>query len=169
MPAGLSAALPTLTAFIAGQRMAGTHTATYHTRANHIFTHFAKSGSAGIDLYEDFVQPSLGLDMFVETWRRSPQMETYCRSAGFAYDSMNIETLQFLAADGSLAPFKYTQDHSKIAVTAANYTGETAYVCQGDINRMTSQWARGGGTLCWRFKPLYSALIASITSADACP
>ena len=39
----------------------------------------------------------------------------------------------------------------------------------GDINRMTSQRKRGGGTACVRDAALWAAMRAAVTDADACP
>lgn len=166
VPAGLAAALPSVTALVAGQRKAGMVVATLETTPGGVsFRMFAKSGSVNLDLYEDFVQPNLKVDLFVETWRRSPAMETYCRPA-YAYNSMNVENMTFTDASGSSVFFKYTVDHSKWAISTP--AGEIDWMCSGDINRMTSQWARGGGTICSANSGLRGALAASIVYADEC-
>ena len=64
-----------------------------------------------------------------------------------------------------------SRDHSKLAATApGSATGAYGNVtCVGDMNRMTSQWARGGGTVCaLDNEPLHSAMLASMTSVDSC-
>ena len=38
----------------------------------------------------------------------------------------------------------------------------------GDMNRMTSQWTRGGGTVCFRQGNIYTPLLGSVAGADAC-
>ena len=168
LPDGLQPSYPAMASLIAGKRSAGASVVTIPSSGGHNFTLFAKSGSWGLDVYEDLVQPALGVDFYWETWRRSPQMASYCRPA-YMFDSINVATLQFTSADGSAAPFKYTQDHSKWGV-AVNATGfQDEWSCIGDINRMTSQWARGGGTVCLRDAPqLYNRLVASVASVDGC-
>jgi deoxyribonuclease-2 len=108
IPEGLPSVLPVTTALVAGSRASGTFQGTLTTRLapQQDFQQFAKSGSTGLDLYEDVVQPALGLDMWVETWRRSPAMDTYCRDQGFAYDSINVNFLTMEDVSGNAAPFK---------------------------------------------------------------
>jgi hypothetical protein len=113
-------------------------------------------------------------------------------SVSDTYDSINVVDLQWTESDGSLYDFKYTQvrgacgappatlgrghsassptplqDHSKWGV-AINGTAQQHYVCIGDMNRMTSQWARGGGTVCFRQANIYKPFLGSIVGADAC-
>ncbi len=63
------------------------------------------------------------------------------------------------------------RDHSKVAVTApfsapGNYGNVS---CVGDMNRMTSQWVRGGGTVCALDQPaLHAALVATFSTVDEC-
>lgn len=167
VPAGLAAMYPTLTALLAGARTAGAGAHTIRSTANNIFTHYGKSGSWGKDIYEDLIQDALGVDMFVETWRRAPAMETYCRPS-YAHDSFNVATLHFTDAAGGDAEYKYTQDHSKVAL-AVNATSQQHWVCVGDNNRMTSQWSRGGGSVCFRHAATYAALSAMVLTVDPCP
>ena len=58
---------------------------------------------------------------------------------------------------------KYTQDHAKWGVSIGS-----SYSCIGDINRMQSQEGRGGGTMCFSYSKLHTALTDAITSTDAC-
>lgn len=37
-----------------------------------------------------------------------------------------------------------------------------------DNNRMTSQWARGGGAVCFRDTKLFAAVSASVVAVDGC-
>ncbi|PIO65012.1 hypothetical protein TELCIR_13339 [Teladorsagia circumcincta] len=46
---------------------------------------------------------------------------------------------------GATSEFKYTKDHSKLARSADS---TRPWVCIGDVNRMTTQYIRGGGTTC---------------------
>ena len=61
------------------------------------------------------------------------------------------------------AIFPYTRDHCKWGISC---TGST--VCVGDINRMTSQKKRGGGTACIENPSLWKAIHALINSTDPC-
>jgi len=170
IPSGLVNGLPATAALVAGQRSAGTRVATLATRGGDKFLQVSKSGSTGIDLYEDVLQVELQQDMLVETWRRSPMMDTYCQPT-YAWDSINVNGLTFQTEGGASQPLKYTQDHSKLAVTAPlSPPGPHGNVtCVGDMNRMTSQWARGGGTTCFLNAPaLHAAFLATFTGHDDC-
>ena len=162
VPAGLSGAYPTLTALVAGARTAGAGSTTVHSTANNVFTHYGKSGSWGKDIWEDLVQADLGVDMWLETWIRSPAMPNYCRPE-YPYDSRNIATMTYAGGE----TFKYTQDHTKMGI-AVNGTSSQYYVCIGDNNRMTSQWARGGGAVCFRNAAVYKSILAMVTSVQPC-
>jgi deoxyribonuclease-2 len=170
VPSGLSRALPATAALVAGQRQGGTRVKELATRAGARFLQVSKAGATGLDIYEDVLQPYLRQDMYVETWRRSPMMDSYCRPQ-YPYDSLNVQGLTFLDESGEPFALKYTQDHSKLAVTAPGSSpGALGNVsCAGDMNRMTSQWARGGSSLCLIGNaPLHAAFLASMTSVDSC-
>lgn len=52
---------------------------------------------------------------------------------------------------------------------AVNATSAQHWVCFADMNRMSSQWARGGGAACWRHAATYAAILSMVTSVEACP
>lgn len=54
-------------------------------------------------------------------------------------------------------------DHSKWMILGDKYS------CFGDMNRMTSQWKRGGAFYCLNNTYLYKALKGVITEIDNCP
>jgi deoxyribonuclease-2 len=55
------------------------------------------------------------------------------------------------------------EDHSKWALL------EQKYSCFGDMNRMTSQWKRGGAFYCLEDLSLHAALKKLISVTDECP
>lgn len=168
VPAGLSSMYPTLTALVAGARTSGAGVQTvYSTPSNHAFTYFSKSGDWGKDIWEDHVQANLKVDMWVESWLRAPVMPTYCTPT-YAFDSVNVETMTFITSDGNNAPYKYTQDHTKLGI-AVNGTNQQNWLCAGDNNRMTSQWARGGGAVCFRAAATYKSVLSMVLTVQACP
>jgi deoxyribonuclease-2 len=167
IPAPLAAKYPALTALLAGQRATGSIAQPVGSAGGQPFIHFAKSGSSGLDLYEAVVQPALQADALWETWRRSPVQATLCRPQA-PWDSINVNELAFVTPAGKAVPFDETQDHSKWGVTRSA-SAASQWLCVGDINRMTSQFVLGGGTVCTRYAPLYRALNATITGADSCP
>ena len=131
--------LPNTFNLVGGARKTGTAHGLLKTATGDTFIQFGKSGSTGVDLYEDVVQAELKSDMIIETWRRSPFMPSYC-SPEFPYESLNVNTVTFVDKDGTTLTRKYTQDHSKIAIV----TGESGpygegISCVGDMNRMQSR------------------------------
>jgi hypothetical protein len=59
--------------------------------------------------------------------------------------------------------FTEYNDHSKWAVGLSE-----GYVCASDINRMTTQFERGGSAFCFKDETLAAALRDAITGADSC-
>ena len=138
----------------------GVHITTPGTTSGYVsgWTHFAKNSEWGQDFWEDLVAQSLSMDLFVETWRRYPTLDTFCTPKQ-SYNVQNVCSLKF--GDTS---FGYTHDHSKWGISQSGST-----VCIGDINRMTSQEHRGGGALCRSLSSLHSSLSDAIVSKDDCP
>ncbi|GMT36775.1 hypothetical protein PFISCL1PPCAC_28072, partial [Pristionchus fissidentatus] len=107
---------------------------------------FAKTHLFNDDLWAGAVAPVYG-SMEVETWRRGYLIDTVCNSPFPVYDAQEIKV-------GGSAEFKYTKDHSKYGRTL---DAKDKVVCIGDINRMTSQFKRGGGTVCITDDELWTA------------
>ena len=110
VPAGLNNALPNTVALVAGQRREGTRATQLATAGGAQFTQFSKSGSTGVDIYEDVLQPAVKSDMWVETWLRAPVMDTYCRPL-FDWNSQNVRNVTFVDAQGDNVTIRETQDH----------------------------------------------------------
>ncbi|KAJ1371156.1 hypothetical protein KIN20_033044 [Parelaphostrongylus tenuis] len=106
------------------------------------FKSFAKT-----HLYDGLVAPTLMTNLIAETWRRGDQVPLDCSATYHTNDALKIQV-------GSTTPFKYTKDHSKMA--RSTYSSKP-WLCIGDINRMTSQYVRGGGTICISEKALWEA------------
>jgi hypothetical protein len=168
VPASLAAVYPSLVAAIGNQRIDGTRVANATTVGGTVFRWYGKSGDWGRDLYSVLLQPGLNRSMYIETWRRPPVMNTYCPPA-FNLSSVNVVALRWLDLNGvTPITFRFTQDHSKWAITLNATSDADKWVCFSDINRQTSQWARGGGALCILHVPMYNAVAASITEWEAC-
>ncbi|KAG9396190.1 Deoxyribonuclease II [Carpediemonas membranifera] len=114
-------------------------------------TMFSKSGQWGKDLYDDGVAPEFKSDLVVETWMR-PFIGSVCHgvNATSAFSVVNSNNV----APPFCEPYHYTKDHSKIAISL---NPGVAKVCIGDINRNTSQYSRGGGTVCIHNADLWNA------------
>lgn len=121
------------------------------------FTIFAKSTQWGKDLYDACVAPTLQSSLWVETWIRGSQEGPSCPTSG--YDTLDVEALDF----GSNYAWSETQDHSKWAIAL-----EQQGFCMGDINRMTTQYVRGGGTTCLQDPVMFASLSKATTKTDSC-
>eukprot|EP00499_Haloplacidia_sp_CaronLabIsolate_P004069 CAMPEP_0196769964 /NCGR_PEP_ID=MMETSP1104-20130614/845_1 /TAXON_ID=33652 /ORGANISM="Cafeteria sp., Strain Caron Lab Isolate" /LENGTH=360 /DNA_ID=CAMNT_0042140067 /DNA_START=1 /DNA_END=1083 /DNA_ORIENTATION=- len=120
------------------------------------FVAFAKNKEWGKRLYADLVAPHFGGDMLVESWRRPPMLPPYCPSSG-----PTVGNVQNVTIGGE--SWEYTHDHSKWGVVE-----NQSIVCVGDINRMSSQEERGGGTVCFTHGGLWNTFYNSIGSVAGC-
>ncbi|XP_037077387.1 deoxyribonuclease-2-like [Pollicipes pollicipes] len=132
------------------------------------FVSYAKARAFGKDLYADLAAPALRTPLLTETWMNGPHDERIPSDCELTYPVQNVQNITVVAARGAPAggrftiAFTSTHDHSKWAVSS-----EVArpWVCVGDINRMTTQEERGGGTVChsssllWH---LYSQLVERV-------
>ncbi|GMT05838.1 hypothetical protein PENTCL1PPCAC_28012, partial [Pristionchus entomophagus] len=107
---------------------------------------FAKTHLFNADLWAGAVAPVYGA-LEVETWRRGYLIDMDCNAPFPVYDAQEIKV-------GGSDEFKYTKDHSKYGRTLES---ADKVVCIGDINRMTSQFKRGGGTVCITDSDLWTA------------
>ncbi|CAI2357597.1 unnamed protein product [Caenorhabditis sp. 36 PRJEB53466] len=141
LPTSMAADNEDLAKAIAGQYQKGepySSVLDLETKGGYSFTSFAKSKEFNADLYDTLVAPTLKTDLVVESWRRGSEIPLDCKLTYHANDALSIHV-------GSTTEFSYTKDHSKMA-HSADMT--KPWVCIGDINRMTSQYVRGGGTTC---------------------
>jgi hypothetical protein len=89
--------------------------------------HLSKSPKCEIDIYSEYITKKDLSNWYVETWKRGLPIKTICSNL------IEIENISFKNVN-----YKESQDHSKWA--ACN-----SYYFIGDLNRMTSQYKRGGG------------------------
>jgi len=95
----------------------------------------------------------LKLNVTAETWGR-PLEKAWC-SPGWKVNNV----LKVLVGTVS---WDEADDHSKWALV-----GNT-YACFGDMNRMSSQWKRGGSFFCFNNTSLVTALRRAIANQDDC-
>jgi deoxyribonuclease-2 len=125
-----------------------------------LFKLYAKTAEWNNDLYAGCVTPTERDTLWVESWIRGSAEGPTCPVSD--YDTLDIKTLEFVVY-GSIYSWKETQDHSKWAITA-----NKDVVCMGDINRMTTQYSRGGGTVCFSDEILHSILKNATTKTNSC-
>jgi deoxyribonuclease-2 len=95
-------------------------------------THLAKSPHYEIDIYEDYIMKNYNFNWKFETWIRGhliKNSEENCEN--------HIEDIKKINYDS--ISYDEKQDHSKWGVS------DDKYYWVGDLNRMTSQFKRGGG------------------------
>lgn len=114
-----------------------------------------KNGGVNASIFEDGLNNLLKSPLLAETWGR-PLQDPWC---GSSYGVGNIQVVKFSAT----AYWNETQDHSKWAYATANN-----YSCFGDMNRMTSQWVRGGAFYCIKSSILKQALVSITASTTPC-
>jgi deoxyribonuclease-2 len=132
------------------------------TRAELSLTVYSKTAQWNDDLYSGCVAPYEKDTIWVESWIRGSAEGPTCPDTN--YDTLDINYLDFSSAvEDKDAKWSETQDHSKWLVTKHN-----PVICMGDINRMTTQYMRGGGTTCFNDPVLHSILKEAATETDTC-
>jgi len=127
------------------------------TREKNLFTMYSKSAEWNNDLYSGCVSQNEEDTLYVESWIRGSAEGPVCPITN--YDTLDIKYLNF----GILGEWSETKDHSKWAITMNKHV-----ICMGDINRMTTQYTRGGGTICFVDDILHQVLSSAITETDSC-
>eukprot|EP00112_Aurelia_sp_Birch-Aquarium-sp1_P020029 Seg507.5 transcript_id=Seg507.5/GoldUCD/mRNA.D3Y31 product=Plancitoxin-1 protein_id=Seg507.5/GoldUCD/D3Y31 len=124
--------------------------------------HFAKNKNFGADLYAAFVAPSLKTPLLAETWQQG-----HGRTGSWCKGQFTVENILRLniATDTQSFAFVNFEDHSKYVLSK---TSANAVVCIGDINRMESQFKRGGGTLCTFDSSVWTAFRKFAVEIDSC-
>jgi len=108
-----------------------------------------KNGYKNSSIFEDGLNNMLNSSLVAQTWGR-PLDYPWC---GSDYKTGNIKEIKF----SDTIFWSTTQDHSKWSVMLDNN-----YSCFGDMNRMDSQWTRGGAFYCLKSDLLSQALKAVI-------
>lgn len=114
---------------------------------------FQKTAQWGQDLWAECIGTYYQTNLRVESWIHGNAIGPTCSP----YDTVDIQTISFIQNT-----FSEYHDHSKWAI------GSSPIVCFGDINRMTSQYERGGGAFCWNDSDLWNILSTSIKDSNQC-
>jgi len=116
---------------------------------------FMKSKEWNNDLWAGCVAPYFRADLKVESWIRGDAIGPSCST----YSVLDIQSVDY----PGIGTFSEYDDHSKWAIGSTE-----PIVCFGDINRMLSQYTRGGGTFCVYDTSLWSDLSKSVVSTNTC-
>jgi len=117
-------------------------------------TFFAKSKQWDNEMYSACISPKFNSNLVVESWIRGDKEGPYCNSTNQVLD---VESVQY-TDDIS---FSEWDDHSKWALG-------NDFFCISDINRMTTQYVRGGSSFCWKSDSLVKAMNLAIQNTDSC-
>ncbi|XP_013780862.1 plancitoxin-1-like [Limulus polyphemus] len=129
------------------------------------FIHFNKHDKFGKDLYMALVAPGLNTSLYVETWRKG-RGEILYSECGAKYSVLNVEKVSCTnKTSQSSITFTFEEDHSKWAISSVP---AESWVCVGDINRMKSQFKRGGGTLCLKDKFVFQTFSSFVSKYEKC-
>ena len=125
------------------------------------FSVFAKTPAWNADLWSACIAPALSTDLWVESWLRGSEEGPACSGT---YTTLDVADVDFTAVGGQ--SWTEYNDHSKWAVSSGSAAGA---ICFGDINRMSTQFSRGGGTVCFLDEPeLAAAFRAATTGTNSC-
>ncbi|XP_003741815.2 plancitoxin-1 [Galendromus occidentalis] len=129
------------------------------------FTSFAKHQSLNDEIYANVIAPHLGANLIVETWRNGAggKLDATCPIRGHHVTNMANVIIKF--ANGKQSVFTTTEDHAKWAVSA---DPKKPWFCAGSLNRMLSQYTRGGQTTCIQNKLLHKLFTDSVEKCQVC-
>jgi len=123
-----------------------------------IIPSFAKFNDFQADIYNDLISPHFEVNLFTETWQNGPgRCASNCSDGNFV---KNIVSMDILGNQ-----YTETKDHSKWALSEDSVH---AMLCIGGINRMTSQFHRGGASFCLRSPELWTVIRSSIVEYEQC-
>lgn len=119
-------------------------------------TVFGKSAPWGQDLWAGCVAPTMRTGLWVDSWIRGSAEGANCTGA---FPVLDVQQIAFASGYS----WSETADHSKWAVSSS---GDT--ICFGDINRMTTQFSRGGGAVCMESAALADTFRAATKATNSC-
>ncbi len=122
----------------------------YKSRGGLDFKVIAKNRKWNKDFWIDLVGPALKSDINVETWIRGKIPPTL--DSDGIHKTFDVKYID-LSPLGVPWNWPETHDHAKWGISV-----DSDWVCVGDINRMISQEKRGGGTIAFQDKTLWTAL-----------
>jgi deoxyribonuclease-2 len=113
---------------------------------------FSKTSEWNNDLWSACVAPHLQTNLSVESWLRGSEIGPSCHS----YEVTDVKYVSF----PNFQSWSEFNDHSKWATSQ-----DGTWTCHGDINRMTTQFVRGGGGICYKGN---TNLFNAITRQTSC-
>lgn len=126
---------------------------------------YSKSSKFDNDMYSGWIEKELQSSLYVETWRRGSgnPLDSTCPRNDFHVN--NVQDMKVMEGSRRV-DWNYLQDHSKWAISENIDPG---VVCISDINRMESQFKRGGGAVCIKCPSCWSVFSNTIADLEPCP
>lgn len=127
---------------------------------------YSKSANFGEDMYADWMDRELDTTLLVETWRNGAggSLNSSCPRDDFHVN--NVQDLRILSQENKSLSWSSKVDHSKWAISEGQ---ESGFICMADVNRMESQFKRGGGAVCFKCSSCWSVFSKSIVDVEPCP
>lgn len=127
------------------------------------FLSVAKRANLEVDIYSSLLADQIMDDLVVQSWRNGAgtKLPNSCTSN---YTVIDVDAVKLGLDDGRSVVFSTTEDHSKWVVAVDKST-----FCVGSMNRMESQFKRGGEVLCFDNKLTNGLLKRSAIINMGCP
>jgi len=127
------------------------------------FYKYGKNKDWTVGFYENVLRPGLGVGVYAETWG-------HCKDGLIVAECTGTDKNEYIYSVldlnfGNSNAFSYTSDHSKWAVSVET---TKPWFCISDINRVDTQYKRGGGAICLNEKDLYTAVKNVIVDSQKC-
>ncbi|KAG0422188.1 hypothetical protein HPB47_001984, partial [Ixodes persulcatus] len=107
------------------------------------FLSVAKRANLEVDIYSSILTGQIKDDLVVQSWRNGAgdKLPNDCNSN---YTVTDVDSVKLNLDQSRFIAFNTTEDHSKWAIAVDKST-----FCLGSMNRMESQFKRGGEALCF--------------------
>ncbi|KAG9510552.1 Deoxyribonuclease-2-alpha, partial [Fragariocoptes setiger] len=129
-------------------------------------TLFSKTKDFQFDIYVEAAK-AMHNDMLVTAWRQGSGnfMPSQCDLSSSKVN--NVESFEYFDnATGTKYEWPITKEHSKWAITHTANNG--ALFCVGDLNRVDTQFMRGGGLMCIDNKQIHDAFSSLVRTYCGC-
>lgn len=135
------------------------------TRAGRKLNIYSKSSELESDLYAGWLEHELDSSLYVESWQNGNGNPLNSSCSDPDYKVNNVRELRLY--DGkTIFSWQHQKDHSKWAISESQ---DKSLVCIADINRMESQFERGGGAVCMKCSNCWNVFSKTILDVEPCP
>lgn len=134
------------------------------TRAGQQLSIYSKSNELEADLYAGWLEHELDSSLYVESWQNGAGNPLNSSCLDPEYTVNNVRELR-LYEDRTIFSWHHQKDHSKWAISESEDKG---LVCIADINRMESQFERGGGAVCMKCPNCWNVFSKTILDIEPC-